>query len=188
MTYTSLSLPDVVTEAEAIAVDADRTFGPLTPAQLNWKPDATSWSVGQCLDHLIQTDSKIGAALDEVITGRKQARLLERVPGLAGFFGRLMVKSLGPQVTRKMKAPATARPTTSDVSGDIVVRFLANHDQTIERMKALASRDPASAIITSPFASVVVYSALDACRIVVAHDRRHMAQAERVMAVPGFPG
>ena len=188
MTYTSLALPDVIAEAEAITADADRTFGALTPAQLNWRPDASQWSVGQCLDHLIRTDAALGRALDDVITGSKRRRLLERIPGLPGFFGRLMVKSLGPQVTREMKAPATARPTTSAVPGDIVVRFLVNHDQTIERMRALASKDRAGTIITSPFANVVVYSALDACRIVVAHDRRHMAQAERVMASPGFPG
>lgn len=188
MTYTSLPLPDVIAEAEAIAADAERTFGGLSVEQLNWKPSEAAWSVGQCLDHLIQTDSKIGLALDQVITGTKTSRFVERIPGLAGFFGRLMVKSLGPQVTRKMKAPAAAVPAASDVPKDIVIRFLANHDQTIERMRALASKDRAGAIITSPFASVVVYSALDACRMIVAHDRRHMAQAERVMASPGFPG
>jgi hypothetical protein len=34
---------------------------------------------------------------------------------------------------------------------------------------------------------IVVYSALDACRIIVVHERRHFAQAQRVMAAPGFP-
>jgi len=187
MDYTSLLLPDVIAEAEAIAADAERTFAALSPEQLNWKPDASQWSVGQCLDHLIQTDSRIGAALDGVITDTKPSRFAERIPGLPGFFGRLMVKSLGPQVTRKMKAPAAATPAASDVPADVVIRFLANHDQTIERMRALESKHPERAIITSPFAGVVVYSALDACRIVVAHDRRHMAQAERVMGLPEFP-
>jgi hypothetical protein len=28
---------------------------------------------------------------------------------------------------------------------------------------------------------------LDGCRLMVAHDRRHMEQARRVMQMPGFP-
>jgi hypothetical protein len=54
-------------------------------------------------------------------------------------------------------------------------------------MRSLENKDPAETIITSPFASVVVYSLLDAFRLIVAHERRHFAQAQRVMETAGFP-
>jgi hypothetical protein len=38
-------------EAEIIAGDAQILFGHLNKQQLNWKPDADSWSVGQSLEH-----------------------------------------------------------------------------------------------------------------------------------------
>jgi len=42
-------------------------------------------------------------------------------------------------------------------------------------------------IITSPVASFATYSLLDAYKILVAHERRHMTQAKRVMETDGFP-
>jgi hypothetical protein len=54
-------------------------------------------------------------------------------------------------------------------------------------MKSLEGRGPSGIIITSPFAGAVIYSLLDAFRLVVAHERRHFAQARRVMETHGFP-
>jgi hypothetical protein len=41
--------------------------------------------------------------------------------------------------------------------------------------------------MTSPFVRVITYSVLDGWRLMLAHDRRHVEQAKRVMATPGFP-
>jgi hypothetical protein len=46
--FTSLSLAEVVTELDAIARDTQSLFGRLDEQQLNWRRDATSWSVAQC--------------------------------------------------------------------------------------------------------------------------------------------
>src|SRR5687768_16761924 len=53
--------------------------------------------------------------------------------------------------------------------------------------QSLEEKRPETIVITSPFVSTVVYSLLDAFRLVVAHERRHFAQARRVMEVNGFP-
>ena len=42
--------------------------------------------------------------------------------------------------------------------------------------------------MTSPFLGIVTYSVLDGWRLIVAHERRHVAQAKRVMGSAGFPG
>ena len=49
------------------------------------------------------------------------------------------------------------------------------------------SRDLRRVMVTSAVAPIAFYSALDAFRILVAHERRHMAQAERVIKADGFP-
>jgi hypothetical protein len=54
-------------------------------------------------------------------------------------------------------------------------------------MKATAELPIEESIITSVVSPVVTYSLLDAYRILVAHERRHFQQAERVMQMPGFP-
>jgi len=187
MDYQTLSIPQILDEAEAIAVDAQKLFGHLTPEQINWKPGAGQWSVGQCLEHLILTDREMFVPLDEIIAGRKKTTLWERMPGVAGFFGKMMVKWLAPDGTQKFKAMKSVDPAASTIDPRIVARFDEHQREAIGKMKALERLDPARIVMTSPFIKLMVYSALDACRIIVVHERRHFAQAQRVMAAPGFP-
>jgi hypothetical protein len=187
MDYQTMTMPEILAEADAIAVDAENLFGSLSHTQLNWKSGSEQWSVAQCLEHLINADRVMLDPLDQIIAGTKRSRLLERVPGLPGLWGKLMVKSLEPETARKLKAPGLAVPSASAIGPDIVARFVAHQRETIERMRTLQGRDLAGQVMTSPFLKVVVYSALDACRIIVVHERRHFAQAQRVMAAPGFP-
>jgi DinB family protein len=187
MDYHSLTLPQVVIEAEAISKDVERRFGSLSSTQLNWKPDQKRWSVGQCLDHLIAGNRELHRPIDEIIEGRTRTRALERAPRYARFWGRVMVRQLRPEATLKLTAPSKATPSASAIDLGIVRRFVDQQSETIRRIQALDDRKRGDVILTSPFAWPVVYHAIDACRIIVAHERRHLAQAQRVVDSPGFP-
>ena len=54
-------------------------------------------------------------------------------------------------------------------------------------MRMTEELDLRNIVITSPVMSLMTYSLWDAYKIMVAHERRHMAQAKRVMDTPGFP-
>jgi hypothetical protein len=187
MNYQTLTTPQVFEEAEAIAGDAGTLFGNLNGQQLNWKPDTGSWSVAQCLEHLVSTNREYFPIFDRILKGEYPKALLHRLPLLPGIFGRMMVKSLSPDSYQKFKAPDTASPSSCSIDLRIVDRFIACHRETLAIMRRLAEIDPAKIIITSPFAGVLVYSLQDAFRLIVAHERRHFAQAQRVMAGDGFP-
>lgn len=185
--YTTLTFEQSLAEFDAIASDARTTFGHLNPAQLNWKPGAEQWSVAQCLEHLIAANREFYPAFDAIVRGKKKRSLLERLPVLPGLIGRVMVKSLSPNSTQKFKAPGSVVPAASAIDPEIVNHFAAHQREITGRFRELESFDLARTIITSPFAAVMTYSLLDACRICVAHERRHFAQAVRVMETPGFP-
>ena len=187
MDYHSLTLPQIVTEAEAISTDVERRFGSLSAAQINWKPDPKRWSVAQCLDHLIAGNRELHRPIDEIIEGRTTTRVLERAPRYARFWGRVMVRQLRPEAALKLTAPSRATPSASAIDPGIVRRFVDQQADTIRRVQALDARNRGNMILTSPFAWPVVYRAIDACRIIVAHERRHIAQAQRVVDSPGFP-
>ncbi len=187
MDYRYLTLPQIYDEAEAVARDAKALFGHLNSRQLNWKPAADSWSVAQCLEHLITINREYYPVFDRILNGEHRQAILHRLPFLPAMFGRLMVKALSPASRQKFKAPAAARPSSSSIDSQIVEQFTAHQRETLAKMKSLEGKDPARVIITSPFASVVVYSLLDAFRIIVAHERRHLTQAQRVMEADGFP-
>jgi hypothetical protein len=109
------------------------------------------------------------------------------MPFLPGFFGRMLVKAISPNSKQKFKAPKNFQPSMSVIDPQIVGRFIAHQDEVIEKVKATSAINLEKTIIYSPVTKVMTYSLLDAYRIIVLHERRHMAQAARVMATSGFP-
>src|SRR5215475_2807756 len=158
MDYQNLTLPQIYDEAEAVAGDAKALFGHLNAEQLNWKPAADSWSVAQCLDHLISINHEYYPVFDRILKGEYRKTFLHGMPFLPALFGRVMIKAVSPGSQRKFKAPGAARPSSSSIDPQIVDRFIAHQRETLAKMRSLEGRGPAGIIITSPFAGVVVYS------------------------------
>jgi len=57
----------ITTEIEQITNDFRMAFGSLSDEQLNWKPRPDSWSVAQCMDHLIKSNDEVKPAIDAKI-------------------------------------------------------------------------------------------------------------------------
>jgi hypothetical protein len=179
----------LVAELQTFAEDAMKEFGNLKPAQLNWKPSAERWSVGQCFDHLIVTNDCFIPVMVKVAAGTYRSSLWARVSPLSGFFGRFILKALDPEKGRKTKAPRVFEPARSDVGPDVIHKFIMRQSEVATYMRATeaAGADLRRTMVTSPVSPVATYSLLDAYRIVVAHERKHFGQARRVTRSEGFP-
>jgi hypothetical protein len=174
-------------ELAAVGREAREVFGRLSGAQLNWKPSAGRWSVGQCFDHLIVTNRCFFPDIEKVAAGTYKTGLWGRVSPLSGFFGRFILKALDPEKGRKTKAPRVFEPAQSDVAADVIGRFVIHQEELATRMRATAGADLRALKVASPVSPVATYSLLDAYRIVVAHERKHFEQARRVTRAEGFP-
>jgi hypothetical protein len=86
-----------------------------------------------------------------------------------------------------MQAPPIFRPTPDATRAGTVADFLAMQRTLVELMRASAALDLDAIIVTSPVAVFVTYTMLDAYRIIVTHERLHIAQARRVLNAPDFP-
>lgn len=180
-------LDALVEELGAVTSEAREVFGALTPAQLNWKPSAESWSVGQCFDHLINTNRTFFPEMERVAAGTFKSSLWARVSPFSGLIGRLVIGSLDPVKGRKTKAARVFEPTKSDVDADVLEKFATHQEELVRRMRATAGVDLSRTMVTSPVTAVATYSLLDAYRIVVGHERKHFEQARRVTEEAGFP-
>lgn len=187
MDYRELEFPALQEGLHAIAAEAHSTFGGLSAVRLNWKPGAQSWSIAQCLDHLLTANGEYLPIFDAILQGRKKAKLAERLPWLPRIWGSLLIKALSPDSTRRLKAPKIFQPAISGIDTGVVLRFREQQEKLLERMAALAEQGLGAVVITSPVSFLVTYSALDACRVIVAHGKRHLLQARRVLDTPGFP-
>lgn len=179
-------LANLIASANNIASEAKSTFGHLTPSQLNWKPGADRWSVAQCFDHLITSNSSYIPIIENVLAGRKRT-FWEKMPVLPGLAGKLLIKSMDPASTRKVKAPKRFEPAQSDISGSVINDFVDQQGRVVDKMKATEHLDLEKIVITSPAAGAITYSLMDAYRLIVVHEQRHFQQARRVMEETGFP-
>jgi hypothetical protein len=174
-------------ELRGVAEEATSVFGRLSAAQLNWKPSAEQWSVGQCFDHLIKTNTCFFPEMERVASGTHTNGLWARVSPFTGFFGRFILGALDPEKGRKIKAPRVFRPASSDVGGDVIGRFAQNLSEMAALMRATGGADLRRTVVTSPVSAVATYTLLDSYRIAVAHARKHFEQARRVTEAEGFP-
>lgn len=180
-------LDSLMQNARTIADDARSSFGALSAAQLNWKPSAERWSVAQCFDHLITTNKGFFPVVESVLNGTKKSTFWERLPILPGLAGKLFIKSLDPASTRKFKAPKNFEPAQSNISEKIIDDFVAQQDKIVAGMKSTSHLDLERIVVTSPAAAFITYSLMDAYRIIVVHEQRHLQQARTVAAEPAFP-
>ena len=176
----------MITEANKIAAETKSTFGRLSPSQLNWKPSAERWSVAQCFDHLLSSNNGYFPPIEGVLAGTKPT-FWQRMPILPGLAGKLLIKSLDPKSSRKIKAPAKFQPAQSDISASVIDDFVNQQARIVEKMKATEHLDLEKIVITSPVAAAITYSLMDAYRIIVVHEQRHFEQAKRVTEERSFP-
>jgi hypothetical protein len=179
-------LSNLISELEAISGDARKTFGNLSSAQINWKPSADAWSIGQCFEHLIKTNALFFPELERVASGGRRNSFLENYSPLSNFFGNLMVNSLKKD-ERKFKTPTPKIVPRSDVDALIVGQFAAHQADLVERIRKTAAADWKKTKITSPFMQLMTYKLADGFRILVEHERRHIRQANRALETENFP-
>ncbi len=179
-------ISNLLSDLEAVSKDTQKTFGNLSAGQINWKPTAEGWSVGQCFEHLIKTNSLFFSELGKIASGTRKNSFLENYSPLSAFFGNLLVNSLKKD-SRKFKAPSQAIVPPSEIDAKIIGQFTAHQTELVEKIKQTEKADWQKTVITSPFMKLMTYKLADGFRVVVEHERRHFRQAERVTQEKEFP-
>jgi hypothetical protein len=167
---------------------ADALVATLSDAQFHWQPDGgRSWSIAQCLEHLATINVVYGGAVREGIELARQqgwARSGELKPG---FFGQKFIESQEPPVKRRVRAPGTVRPGSQLTRDEILRRYHAAHEDVKRLIRNAATIDANRATFPNPFLKIVRVKVATGLRVIAAHDRRHLWQAEQVLKRPDFP-
>lgn len=179
-------ISNLLSELQSVSDDAQKTFGNLSAVQINWKPSAEGWSVGQCFEHLIKTNELFYGELEKVAAGTHRNSFLENYSPLSSFFGNLLVNSLKKD-SRKFKAPTPKIVPPSEIDQNIVEIFAAHQAELLGKIKSTENYDWQKIKITSPFMKLMTYKLSDGFRVVVEHEKRHVRQASRVTKTAGFP-
>ncbi|HEU4469491.1 MAG TPA: DinB family protein [Flavisolibacter sp.] len=178
---------DFVTQLAGVQAQAAQYFSSLPAAKLNWKPQPDKWSIGQCLHHLIVSDSTYIDTFDRLLNGSYKLPLVQRLNPFKKALGPMMIKTLSPEPKKKFKAPALFRPAESSLPADIVPRFIDHEENMKGYFQKLSLLDTNGIVITSPVSAVISYSLADCMQIIVNHGQRHLNQAKNILDHPKFP-
>lgn len=176
----------ITSEMQKVADDASVSFASLSESQLNWKPAEKSWSVGQCLDHVIKTNQAFDPEFERIASGNRKNSFWENWSPFSGMGGRFLIKAVS-EDSKKAKAPSKAIVPPSEIEGDIVNKFVENISDVNRKVEACSGVDRQKTVVTSPFLAVFTYKFDDALTVLVEHSKRHIRQAKRVMETEGFP-
>ena len=177
---------NLIGELQTISTDAQKSFGNLSATQINWKPSAEGWSVGQCFEHLIKSNELFYDELDRIANGSRENSFLEKYSPLSGFFGNLLINSLKKDA-RKFKAPTQKIVPPSEIDQNIVEIFAAHQAELIGKIKRTEAADWKKIKVTSPFMKLITYKFSDGVRVIIEHEKRHVRQAEGVLKAENFP-
>jgi len=164
-----------------------RDFPNLTLSQLNWKPAPESWSIGQCLDHLIVADCLYFPAFKKIAGNTYKMTLWQRRSPFSKMFGTILVTQMQENVKRKVKTARVFFPTASDIDAGIFDRFHKHLDSLLEYIGRFKEVDLDKTRIASPVSNFITYSLRDAVTLLVNHEHRHISQAIRVKSREEFP-
>jgi hypothetical protein len=166
---------------EQISADADQLASPLSDAQFTWQPSPESWSVAQCLDHLNATAREYLPMLDEGIADAIRRGLYNPGPYTYNWIGRLMAWIVDPDTRIRARAPKGFLPPAGRPRHDVMAAFRAYQVQYIDRLRQANGLDLARARVASPAARWIRMPLGSGFATMVAHERRHLAQARRVI-------
>lgn len=157
----------------------------LTASQLNWKPNAATWSLAQIVDHIIKVNETYYPVVEQLRAGTYQVPFIGRFSLATNFFGNLIFGSVEPQRKRKIKTFPIWEPQTSDIRPDILEVFAKHQADFARFVRGCDDLVASGVVISSPANRVIVYRLEKAFEIIVAHEWRHLEQAKEVRALIG---
>lgn len=152
----------------------------LSPEQLLTRPAPGKWSIAECLAHLNATAMTMQHLMAKAIARGKQEKKFGAGPFSIGAKGRLLIWIAEPPPKFRIPAPKNVRPpATIDDPLQLLPAFLKAQDEwerLLREQQGLHLGKIKIGALTSPFRARLAA----AVPWMMAHQRRHLLQAEQV--------
>ncbi len=163
---------------------------PLSPAQVHWQAEpGKSWSIGQCVDHVARTNRTYLPALAAAADKGRAAGRFRRAALSPGRFGGWFLGMIEPPPRFRVPVPlAQMLPPSGGDPQEIWTDFTGAQQEVATLVRATADLDLSGIRFRNPMAkNLPLFNLATGFLVVAAHERRHLAQARKVRALPGFP-
>jgi hypothetical protein len=178
----NLQLEEIKTQLDAASQKADSIVESVSFEQLKMRPQPDQWSIAECLAHLnLSSEAEINV-LDDAYEQNQTKRMYAEKQFKMDLLGRFLKWTLEPppMSLSRLKTTEMFQPVNIEPLGEVLPTFLALQEQ-LKACADAANGLPLDRIkVVSPFNTRVKYNLLSCFHILLAHERRHLWQAERV--------
>jgi hypothetical protein len=177
-TATSLSsqLASIQKQLADNSAHAEHLVSGLSADDLSSRPPQGGWCVVECIQHLVATSD---AFLPRMTTALSAAPRQSNEYGTT-VIGRLLAWFLEPPYRMRFRVVPELAPMPIAPS-DLLSSFAASQDHVRDFLRACRGLAIDQVQVASPVDSRIKYNLWDALRVLTAHQRRHLWQAEQVL-------
>lgn len=147
----------------------------VSETQLRRRPAANSWSVAECLEHLIATGEAYYPRVQHAIKHGPA------VPAAHTYqprvFGRWFIQLAGPTSRWRLRARAPFQP--QPVQSDTIRRFVTQQSALLTLLERAHQTDLNRACVPSPLSRWLTLTLGECLDMLVVHQQRHIRQARR---------
>ena len=173
-------LQDYDRQFAAIRQDAQRLLDGLSPGALEWRPRAGTWSIAECLNHLVLTGRQSLDHIRRAIQNARARGLVAEGPFRHPLIGRWFVALMDAPPRVRFRVPAAYRPAPQTPPSEIVPAFLRLQDELAQALGDADGLDLARIKVANPVTSWFTLTLGLEFALTAAHERRHLWQAWRV--------
>ena len=174
-------LEEVETELDEATKRAWELVRSTEPRLFTVRPHPGSWSAAECLAHLsISTEMFLPVLRKSIDDGKAKGLKSKRKPAM-DVVGRVMRWFLEPPIRSRVKTTAPLVPKSVRAKAEAFGEFSSLQSKLIDLLHEAEGLDVRKIKLISPFDKRVKYNIYSAFRIAVAHQRRHLWQAEKAV-------
>lgn len=184
MTIQSMDLlRDLKKRTQTIITQVEDEIQHFSIEQLNWKANAESWSILECLEHLNLYGQFYIPAIRKAIDGAKK---IDQLPLFkSGILGNYFAKSMLPKegvVTNKMKTFRDKYPASSQLNKKVIENFLHQQHQFLTLLDAAEQVNLNKTKTPITISNLIKLKLGDTFRFVIYHHQRHMVQIQNLIS------
>ena len=175
-------LEDVEQELDEATKRAWQLIRTTDPRLFTVRPDPQSWSAAECLSHLsISTESFLPPLREAIDNARAKGWTSTQKPSM-DVLGRVLRWFLEPPIRKRVTTSAPFVPKSVRAKAEAFGEFSSLQAKLLDLISEADGLNLKKMRIVSPFDKRVKYNVYSAFRILVAHQRRHLWQAEQAVA------
>jgi hypothetical protein len=170
---------DLARQLDRVSEQARALGTEFRPEELSEPPAPGAWSAADNLMHLTVSSRALIPRMSRTLGKLEAEGLRSPHPSRPDWMGRLYAWALEPPVRLKVRAPRPFVPPLGTPASDALEAFLAEQAGLRALAEQSAGLDLEGRKVPSPVSRYIRYNVCAAFHILLAHERRHLWQAQR---------